>query len=151
MSRFLRFHLPPLLLAAIILSAANDTFSSTHTGGMLTGVLRTLFGNALRDEMIEAVNFTIRKCAHIGEYGLLGWLSFRSWRAERSGWRLRWAVQAVLFVIVIASADEWLQSRTTARTGTPYDVVVDAAGATLAQLIVRRRGPEEGDRTAALH
>jgi len=76
---------------------------------------------------------------------------FSDGQRKRREWRLRWAVQAVLFVVAIASADEWLQSRTTARTGTPYDVVVDAAGATLAQLILRRRAPEERGRTAALH
>jgi VanZ family protein len=119
-------------VAAAILSAANDHFSSETTGGFLA----TLLGNGLA---LEVVNFLIRKASHLIEYGVLGALAFRALRGERGGWKNAWAAGAVLYVIVVASADESLQARTRLREGTPRDVVVDACGATLAQFLIRRR------------
>jgi VanZ family protein len=127
-----RYYLPPVLLTALILFAANDHLSSEHTGGFLA----TFFGNGVA---LEIANYLIRKLSHLTEYGILCALAFRAIRTNRKGWRLGWAAGAVLYVIVVASADEYLQSRTRQRIGTPVDIVVDACGATLAQFIIRRR------------
>jgi VanZ family protein len=127
-----RYYLPPILLTALILIAANDHLSAEETGGFLAA----LFGNGVA---LEIANYLLRKLAHLTEYGVLCALAFRAIRTNRKGWRLGWAAGAVLYVIVVASADEYLQSRTQLRTGTPVDVVVDACGATLAQFVIRRR------------
>ena len=127
-----RYYLPPILLTALILFAANDQLSSEHTGGFLA----SFFGSGVA---IDVANYVLRKLAHLTEYGILCALAFRAIRTNRKGWRLAWAAGAVLYVIMVASADEYLQSRTLLRTGTPVDVVVDACGATLAQFIIRRR------------
>ncbi|HEX7419406.1 MAG TPA: VanZ family protein [Thermoanaerobaculia bacterium] len=82
----------------------------------------------------DAAHFALRKSLHVLAYGLLGFLTFRAVRGEKKGWTLRWSVTAVLLAVSIASLDEWHQSFVPGRTGTPLDVVVDCAGATLAQL-----------------
>jgi VanZ family protein len=151
MIRFLRYQLPPLLLAAIILFAANDRFSSEETGATLVAILSAFLQPSLHPDAYEALNFVMRKSAHVAEYGLLAALAFRGLRAERFGWRFEWAAPALLYAITVASADEWLQSRTLLRTGTPFDVVVDACGAILVLLIIRNRAMKEPASNGALH
>ncbi|MCU1231465.1 MAG: Acetobutylicum phosphotransbutyrylase [Acidobacteria bacterium] len=139
MLRFFRYYLPPLILAAIILSAANDRLSSEETGQTLVSILGAFFQAALHPDAYEALNFVMRKAAHLTEYGLLAALAFRALRAEQRGWRFGWGAGALSYVIAVASADEWLQSRTLLRTGTPADVVVDACGAIVVLLVIRNR------------
>ncbi|HUR83437.1 MAG TPA: VanZ family protein [Thermoanaerobaculia bacterium] len=116
--RFLRFWLPVVLWASIILSAANDEFSERKTEGWLE---RT-FGR-LRPE----VNAMVRKTAHVTEYAILALLA---WRARRT-----WAVPLAICLLV-ASADETLQARTATRTGSPRDVALDMCGAVAALVCV---------------
>ena len=91
----------------------------------------------------DATHFAMRKSLHVLGYGLLGYLNFRAVRGEKRGWTLRWSVTAVLLAVIIASLDEWHQSFVPGRTGTPLDVVVDCAGATLAQIAIRARSAHE--------
>jgi VanZ family protein len=139
MLRFFRYYLPPLILAAIILSAANDRLSSEETGQTLVSILGAFLQASLHPDAYEALNFVMRKTAHLTEYGLLAALAFRALRVEQRGWRFGWGAGALSYVIAVASADEWLQSRTLLRTGTPADVVVDACGAIVALLVIRNR------------
>jgi VanZ family protein len=104
--------LPVVLWSLLILSAANDGLSSVNTGHWL----HRIFGV----EVPEVMHVMIRKTAHILEYGILGFLT---WRAHRS------MTIPLLAVLLVSSTDEWLQSRTTARTGTPFDVVLDCCAA----------------------
>ncbi|MEA2569475.1 MAG: hypothetical protein QOI24_1476 [Acidobacteriota bacterium] len=151
MIRFLRYQLPPLLLAAIILSAASDRLSPEETGATLVTIFGAFFQASLHPDAYEALNFVMRKTAHLAEYGLLVALAFRALRAERFGWRFKWAAAALLYVVTVASADEWLQSFTRLRTGTPLDVVVDTCGAILALLFIRNRLRKESAINRALH
>lgn len=112
--RFLKAWLPVAIWAAIILSAANDTFSDAHTAGWL----ERLFGRVPPE-----VNVLMRKTAHVTEYGILALLA---WRARRS------IVASLLVVLVVSSTDEFLQSRSLARTGTPKDVALDLLGGLVA-------------------
>src|ERR1044071_7194755 len=101
--RFLRAWLPVILWAAIILSAANDTFSDAHTAGWL----ERLFGRVPPE-----VNVVMRKTAHVTEYAILALLA---WRARRT------MVTPLAIVLVVASIDEMLQGMSASRTGTPKD------------------------------
>ena len=74
----------------------------------------------------DVVHFLLRKTGHVVAYGILGWLNFRASRRP---------VIAVVLAIVVASLDEYRQSFYASRTGVPTDVLIDACGATLAQLI----------------
>jgi len=137
MRRALTYWFPPLLWAAIILSASTDTFSSPNTGGVLERIVVWLLGHPLAPAALDAANLIVRKCAHVTEYGILGALLFRAVRGERPSWELRWAIVAVLITAGVASIDEIHQTFTLLRTGTWHDVLLDTAGAALAQLLIR--------------
>ncbi len=92
----------------------------------------------------DLLHYLVRKTGHVLAYGLLGFLDFRAVRGGGSGWTLRWSVIAVVLAVIVASVDEWHQSFVPDRTGTPVDVLIDCAGATLAQVIwkaTEARGP----------
>jgi VanZ family protein len=133
----LKYWLPPILWTAVILSASTDSFSSANTGGVMERIAVWLIGHPLAPAILDTMNLVVRKCAHLTEYGILGALSFRAVRGEQRSWNLRWAIVAVLLTAGVASADEIHQTYTLLRTGTWHDVLLDTAGAILAQLLIR--------------
>jgi VanZ family protein len=135
--RELNYWLPPIVWTAVILTASTDLFSGTNTAGVLQRVAATIFGHRLAPATAETLNFLMRKTAHLTEYGILSALTFRALRGEKGSWTARWAIGAIVFAIVIASIDEIHQTFVPSRTGTWHDVVLDAAGATIAQIIIR--------------
>jgi VanZ family protein len=112
--------LPVVVWAGLILSAANDAFSADTTGGLL----QQIFG-----EIPHVLHVALRKGAHLVVYAILGALACR---ADR-----RWAV-AMAVALAVACADETLQSRAMSRTGTPWDVALDMAGATIGVALFER-------------
>ena len=137
MRRELNYWLPPIVWAAVILIASTDLFSGSNTAGVLQRIALTIFGHRLAPETAETLNFFIRKTAHLTEYGILSALTFRALRGEKKWWSPRWAIGAIVFATFIASIDEIHQSFVPSRTGTWHDVVLDAAGATMAQILIR--------------
>lgn len=115
MLRFLKAWLPVVIWAAIILSAANDTFSDDHTRDWLERMLHR--------DIPEVFNAAFRKTGHVVTYGILGLLA---WRARKS------IPVALVVPLIVASIDETMQSRTLTRGGSPFDVVLDVCGALLA-------------------
>jgi hypothetical protein len=78
-----------------------------------------------------------RKVVHMAEFGLLCALW---WRALGTDARFPSAlVGAWTISVLYAASDEWHQSFVVGRTGSPWDVLIDAAGATIAAAIVVRR------------
>jgi VanZ family protein len=135
--RRLTYWLPPILWAAVILSASTDLFSSPNTGGVLERIVVWIVGHPIAPATLDVLNLIMRKCAHLAEYGILGALMFRAVRGARTSWSLRWAIVALLLTAGVASIDEIHQTFTLLRTGTWQDVLLDTAGATLAQLLIR--------------
>lgn len=82
--------------------------------------------------------FLARKLTHFLEYALLTGLW---WRALRTRLPLRSAVGLSFAIsVAYAASDELHQLTVAGRTGTPRDVLIDAAGAaTVTALIIRRR------------
>jgi VanZ family protein len=81
-----------------------------------------------------------RKAGHVVEYFILGLLLFRALRSDSSqGWRPRWAIYAVIGVIIYAVSDEFHQLFVAARGASPVDVVIDSAGGILSQIAVMLR------------
>ena len=113
--RALKAWLPVVAWAAVILFASGDLFSSDNTSAVFQPHL---------------VNVVVRKLAHVVAYGILGILT---WRAAPS---LR---IVLLIALAIAATDEIRQSTTTTRTGSPYDVMLDVAGAAGGGFVMRRR------------
>ncbi len=119
--RLVKLWLPVILWATMILWASSDSFSSTQSKGWLSTVLG--------GEVAETINIIVRKCGHILAYAILGALA---WRADR-----RLAV-ALTIAVLVASIDEYRQSLTLTRSGSPWDVLLDAAGAWLGILGAKR-------------
>lgn len=119
MLRFLKAWLPVVIWAAVILSAANDSFSDDHT--------RHWLERTLGRDLPEIVNVVVRKGGHVLAYALLGLLA---WRAHRT------LFVALLVAFVVASIDETLQAQTLTRGGSVFDVLLDTSAALLALMLV---------------
>ena len=107
--------------------------SMNETSRFVRPLLEFLFPEAL-PETLTYFHGYIRKFAHFVEYAVLGMLAFRAFRTFFVG-----ASRATLFAFVLAAAvailDEYQQSFNPQRTSSPYDVLIDLAGA-LTTLIV---------------
>ena len=119
--RFLKYWLPVIVWAAIILSASNDRFSATNS--------RTWLERLLGRDVPHAVNVAFRKVGHVAVYGVLGALA---WRADR-----RVAV-AMGISLAVAMMDEGNQAMTVTRSGSVLDVLLDGVGAGAAVIGLRR-------------
>jgi len=122
------YWLAPVVWMAFILWLASDSGSSQHTGSMVVPILHFLFP-AASPLQVETMHGTIRKLAHLSEYGLLAGLWLRAFMAgARMPWRAA-AWRALLIVAIWASTDETYQSTLASRTGSPIDVAIDTFGA----------------------
>lgn len=133
----MRCWLPVFLWTAVILAASSDLFSSRNTGSLLETLVVAIVG--YKPESFPLLHAAVRKLGHLCEYAILGGLAFRAARGDRGGFAIPWAVTAVAIALVVAGIDEWHQTFVPSRTGSPADVALDAAGASLAQMIVRVR------------
>jgi VanZ family protein len=137
-SRFVRYQLPAILWAALILSASTASFSSQNSGHWLRELIIRLLGHPIAPHTFDVLHFLARKTAHVVEYGILGALTFRALRrGAATRWMLRWALTAVLLSTAVAGLDEWRQSFVPSRTATPRDVALDAFAAAGAQVLIR--------------
>lgn len=112
------------------------------TASILHRLLTVTIG-PVSDPLFEALQYSLRKTAHIVSYAILSALDFRAIRAGRTGWTVRWSALAVALAVLVGVLDEVHQSMIRSRTGLPSDVVIDFLGAMLAQVVWRR--------AAALH
>ncbi len=106
---------PPLVLMAVIFALSAMPSDSEHH---------------------SIVVFVLRKIAHFSEYALLLalWL-----RAVRSRMSLDPALMlAYALTVAYASSDEYHQTFVSGRVGTWRDVVIDATGALVVALVIRR-------------
>lgn len=110
--------------------------STSMTGTLLGWLISPM------NTWFEPAQVILRKTLHVVAYGLLGALDFRAVRGAQRGWLLRWSAIAVLLATTVASLDEWHQSYVPGRTATPRDVVIDMAGAMLAQFLFKRSASE---------
>lgn len=77
---------------------------------------------------LDTVNLIVRKLAHMAEYAVLAGLAgllLLTWPLPARVSRLA----PLGFAAVCAALDEWSQTFTPGRNGTPVDVLIDAAGA----------------------
>jgi len=138
-ARLYRYWLPPILCAAAIFFASTSALSAENTGSALAAVINAFVGHPLTTSQFNVIHFLVRKAGHLTEYAILGALLFRAFRGEERGWRLRWALYAVAVAALYAASDELHQSFVPGRTPAVADVLIDAAGATLVQVLFFRR------------
>jgi len=133
---------PAAIAVAVIAFESSATMSADNTSRWLLPFWVHFFG-PISPGRWDLVHHYIRKTGHVAGYGLVSLCFFHGWRktlqfADRS-LRTLWirsSIFAVGCTILVASADEFHQSFLPSRTGKPVDVVLDACGAILAQLIL---------------
>lgn len=136
-----------LLWAGVIWHLGTDSFSLRDTSPIMQRVIEWLFGELdLRTRYQLYV--LIRKSAHFLEYAILALLAFRAALITAARARIATACWVALFFVgTLAAADEFRQSFSPARTGSPYDVLIDLAGGVVGLIgvvvVVRRmRAPK---------
>ena len=133
----LRYWLPPLLWTCVIFLASSDALSAANSGPWLQTLVTTILGHALSAHQFDVLHFALRKASHLTEYAILGALLFRALRADGQRWNVRWSAAAVAIAAAVAGVDELHQTFVPSRTGAFSDVLLDTAGATLAQILIR--------------
>ena len=116
----------------VIFVFSTDLFSGPQTSRIIGPILKW-FVPDISDEFIATVQLVARKIAHLVEYAILSFLTCRA-LAKRDELRplpLAALGQAVLIAAAYAALDEWHQSWTNERFGSPLDVAIDSIGATV--------------------
>ena len=135
MKRFLKYWLPLLIWLGVIVLGSTDLMSAEHTSRFIVPFLRWLKPE-ISPETIAAIQFVVRKFAHLGEYAVLALLLFRAVVCVANlTWSL-WLLCVSVWIacVVLATTDEFHQSFVKSRTASVRDVMVDGAGAILGLL-----------------
>jgi len=82
----------------------------------------------------EGLDFLVRKAGHMGVFGILALLLWRS-VAGTTAWRRPWA-WALALAVLYAITDELHQGGVTGRHAAAVDVGIDAAGALVAVMAI---------------
>ncbi len=136
--------------AAVIWTLGGDGFSLAATSRTISPWLELLIGDIDPATRLK-IFLAIRKSAHFFEYAILAILTFRAALLAAPRNQLATAGWVALFLVAtLATADEARQAFSSARSGSPYDVVIDVTGGLIAIvgliLITRRmrgHGPLE--------
>ena len=130
---------PIIAWILLIFLASGDIMSAEHTSRFLVPFLRWLSPD-ISVETLAEIHFCVRKAAHVTEYAILAFLVsraiFREANLKRAG--------AILFVgawiacTSVAACDEFRQSFVESRGASPWDVMIDSAGAILGLLLYAR-------------
>ena len=131
----IRYWLPAIAVAIVISVFSTHYFSGEQTARVIIPILGWLFPSASH-HMLHLMHVGIRKAAHVTEFGVFSVAVFHGVRAERSGWRLKWAAVTLLIAVSYAGLDEWHQSFVPLRDARFRDVLIDSTGAVLAQIFV---------------
>jgi VanZ family protein len=126
---------PAILWAVLISYASTDAFSASQSSLVIIPVLHWLFPSASA-ATLESVHFLIRKSAHFTEYFVFSLFLMRGMRGSDHGWKLRWAIWALLIASGYSALDEFHQSFVSSRTASPWDSLLDATGAAVAQVVL---------------
>lgn len=133
MRALLRFWLPVLVWMAVIFGASADSHSYEHSSRIVIPLLRWLFPHMAPWEM-ERIHDFLRKCCHVTEYAIFGFLVFRALNHSSNPlplWSWPRVCGALLAVVLYASSDEYHQSFVPSRTPQVLDVCIDTLGGVL--------------------
>lgn len=132
---WVRYWGPAVAWAAAISVFSTSYFSGDHTSRFLIPFLQWLLPHA-DAATILGIHDAIRKASHFLEYFILSLLVFRGFRGPEQGWRLPWTFWTLALVVGYSALDEVHQAFVPSRTGSPIDVMIDAIGTSLAQLLL---------------
>lgn len=135
---WLTAYAPLIIWTIFIFGLGSGLGAMNETSRIIRPLLEWLFPNSPA-ETLTFYHGIIRKFAHLFEYAVLAFLACRS----LIGVRYRFLL-ALIFVFLVASADEYKQSLDPSRTGSPWDVALDTVGGAISlvfyRLVARRRG-----------
>jgi VanZ family protein len=147
--------MPVALAIGVICVESTETMSAQNTSSWLRPIFESLFG-AISDHTWALFHHYLRKTGHFVGYGTVCLTFLRAWlhmlgRRGRMGllaWRLESCILAIFSTAIVASCDEFHQTFLPGRNGTPVDVLLDSAGASVFCLLVwlicwSRRPPQE--------
>ncbi|MBI1749553.1 MAG: VanZ family protein [Acidobacteria bacterium] len=134
--RWLRQWWPAMAWAAAIFFFSTGAFGGESTSRFIIPFLRWLLPDAPPETLFQ-LHFLIRKAGHFVEYFFLSLLVLRGLRGGAGGWRLRWGLAALLISTGYAATDEFHQYFVPSRGAAAQDVLLDAAGAAVAQAVAR--------------
>ena len=136
MRHFLKYWLPLLIWVGVIFLGSTDLMSAEHTSRFIVPFLRWLKPD-ISAETLASIHFILRKCAHVGEYAVLGLLLLRTGilitNFKRSIPILYVSVLGVC--LFVAATDEFHQTLVASRGASVRDIVIDSGGAILGLLI----------------
>jgi len=140
---FTRYWLPVLLWMLLIYGGSGSLLSSQQTSRFLKPLIHWLFPS-LPEASVDRTVGLIRKGGHVAEYAVLAVLVWRARRrspnSEARLWAWRDARWAFGLAVAYAATDELHQAFVPSRTGSGWDVLVDASGAAAALLLLRGVG-----------
>jgi VanZ family protein len=132
----IRYWVPVVAWIVLIFAASGDLMSAEHTSRFLVPFLVWLKPD-LSPELALLIQFGVRKVAHLTEYAVLAMLLcravFHGANLKRS--RATLFVSVWLACVLVAAGDEFRQSFFESRGGSPWDVMLDSAGAILGLLL----------------
>jgi VanZ family protein len=131
----LKYWIPAIGVAIVISIFSTHYFSGQQTARVVIPILHWLFPSA-SPHLLRVMHIGIRKAAHVTEFGIFSIAVFHGIRADRYGWRMSWAVLTLVIAVSYAGLDEWHQSFVPLREPSVRDVMIDTAGALLAQIFV---------------
>ena len=130
MPTILKYWVPVIAWMLVVFVGSSDLMSAQHTSRFIAPFLRW-FSPEISLEAIRAVQFAVRKAAHVGEYAVFSALLLRAFHSGVRPLRFAYACGAFLIASTYAALDEYHQSFVASRTGSPHDVLIDASGALL--------------------
>lgn len=122
--------MPVLIWMFVIFTASTDLMSAEHTSRFIGPFLRWL-APEISAASVLAVQFFVRKGAHVTEYAILAGLLLRALRPSTSKTALRAVAWSFGIAAIYAGLDEFHQSFVVSRTASVHDVMIDACGAAL--------------------
>jgi VanZ family protein len=128
--------LPVAVGIGVIALESTIWFGADRTSGPLRAIYEFLVG-PVSDAQWPPIHHLIRKSGHFIGYGLLCLTWLRAWwMVLRTLTFWRCALLGLVCTALVASCDEWHQTFLPNRTGTPWDVLLDCCGGSVALLLV---------------
>jgi hypothetical protein len=142
-----KYWIPVIAWVFVIFIASGDLMSAEHTSRFLEPFLLWLKPD-ISVETFALIQFCVRKAAHLTEYAILALLVCR---AIFYGTNLKWAtsilyINAWIVCVLVAAGDEFHQSFVASRGASPWDVMIDGAGAIFGLLIYSKLAQRKSGR-----
>jgi VanZ family protein len=124
------------LWAVVIFWLSTERFGTSFSRTMEAGFLGLLHLN-LPPGMFLTLHTISRKLAHLGEYGVLAFLIYRSFGSQnRTNWEPQLAFASVLAATAYSLTDEFHQLFVPGRGASLTDCAFDSIGAVIAMFLV---------------